>query len=427
MSYREITSCRVCGNSNLVELLSFEPQFLSPTFVETNSGNKLSEIKIPLTLLICADSSQGASCGLVQLRETTDPALLYTNYFYRSSTNTTMLKDLKSLVVKIEKQVVLDENDVVLDIGANDGSMLAFYESKLRRIGVEPAKNIDWSGLDSSIQIVNDFFSSGAVLPILGNQKAKIITCCAMFYDLDKPNDFVSDLKTCLADDGIICIQLSYLLSMLVNMNFYDICHEHLEYYSLETLNFLFNKNGLRIFDAELNDVNGGSLVVYVCHLESDREESRSYRDALHNEAENNLRDLQVFADFEARLLALKTVVLSTITAEIEGGGKVLGLGASTKGNVLLQFFDLTKNLIPYIGEINREKIGLRTLGSDIPIVSDADLNAMNPTLKLVLPWYFKDEIVKRETDFLTSGGKLLFPMPYAHIVSQTGEQILGA
>ena len=361
----------------------------------------------------------------MQLRETTDPALLYTNYFYRSSTNTTMLNDLKSLVNEIEKQVVLKENDIVLDIGANDGSMLTFYETKLRRIGVEPAKNINWNGLDSDIQIINDFFSAGVVAPILGEEKAKVITCCAMFYDLDKPNDFVSDLKTCLADDGIICIQLSYLLSMLVNMNFYDICHEHLAYYSLESLNFLFNKNGLRVFDAKLNDVNGGSLVVYVCHLESDHEESRNYQYALHNEVESRLRNPQIFANFEARLLSLKGIVLSRIAAEIERGGKVLGLGASTKGNVLLQFFDLTKELIPFIGEINPEKIGLKTLGSDITIVSDFELNAMNPTLKLVLPWYFKDEIVRREHDFLSNGGELLFPMPYPHIVSQTGEQIL--
>jgi len=422
VSFENITKCRVCGNQNLHEVIHIEDQFISPTFVKSNENNPLSEIKIPLTVMLCESTSEFKGCGLVQLKQTTDPNLLYTDYFYRSATNSTMVKDLATVVDKTIERVTVKEGNVVVDIAANDGTLLKNYSSNLIRIGVEPAKNIDWSNLDSEITIINDFFNKDSLNKVLDGRKVQIFTCCAMFYDLDDPNDFVQTVKSALAKDGIWCIQLSYVLSMLRNMNFYDICHEHLEYYSLETLNYLMQKHGLTIFDAELNEVNGGSALVFITHIENKIVKSENLQDLLRREMSADLLNRQTYLNFGSRIEDLKKKVFETIKTEVENDGYVVGLGASTKGNVLLQFFGLTKEFIPYISEINSEKIGLRTLGSDIPLVSDSEINEMNPSMKLVLPWYFKKEIVARESKYLLAGGKLFFPMPYPHIVSNSGE-----
>lgn len=422
VNFENIAECRVCKNQNLHEVIHIGEQFISPTFVKSNENNPLSEIKVPLTVLLCESTGGSKGCGLVQLKQTTDPKLLYTDYFYRSATNSTMVLDLAKVVSKALGKAKVEEGDVVVDIAANDGTLLRNYPSNLIRIGVEPAKNIDWSTLDGEIKIINDFFNEESLSEVLNGRKVKLFTCCAMFYDLDDPNPFVKTVKKTLDKNGVWCIQLSYVLSMLRNMNFYDICHEHLEYYSLETLNFLMEKHGLTIFDAELNEVNGGSALVFISHVENQYEKSSKLQDLLRKETSADLLSRQTYLDFASRIENLKAKVYSTIKTEVESGGYVVGLGASTKGNVLLQFFGLTKAYIPFISEINPEKIGLRTLGSDIPLVSDSSINEMKPTMKLVLPWYFKTEIIARESDYLRGGGKLFFPMPYPHIVTTTGE-----
>jgi len=209
---------------------------------------------------------------------------------------------------------------------------------------------------------------------------------------------------------------------MLKNMNFYDICHEHLEYYSLETLNTVMERNGLTIYDAELNAVNGGSARVFITHKDTAPEKTEAFKALLAEEQTFDLKSPKTLVAFDEKIKQLAETVRSYLQNEIAGGNHVIGLGASTKGNVLLQLFGIDKTMLPYISEISKDKIGLRTLGTDIELISDEQANSMNPSTKLVLPWYFKDEIVKREKPYLDQGGKLLFPMPYAHIVSKDGE-----
>ena len=422
--YKNIEACRICGSTNLTEVIHIEDQYLSPTFVTTNVDNPLADIRVPQTLVLCVKDDSANGCGLLQLKETVDPDLLYREYFYRSAVSDTMRKDLQDVVddVMSSEQVVAHDNDVVLDIGANDCTMLSYFPESLTRIGVEPAKNIDWEHVPDSINIINDYFSHNAIKEALGNRKVKILTCCAMFYDLDEPNGFVADVKDSLDPQGIWCIQLSYLPSMLKNINFYDICNEHLEYYSLHTLSNLMERHGLSVFDATTNHVNGGSARVFITHSERGAPATERLRALYAMEETLDLNNVQTYYDFKAQIDELKDKVKSIMLSEINQGKLVLGLGASTKGNMLLQLFDIGRETLPYISERNPEKVGLKTLGTDIELISEERARELNPGCMLVLPWYFKDEIVKREKEYLDNGGKLLFPMPYPHVVHKDGE-----
>ena len=417
-NFKEIEKCRICGCNELEEVLSLKPQFISATFVKSNKDNKLANIKIPMTMVICLNND----CSLVQLKETTNPELLYTDYFYRSSTNDMMKNDLKKVVEKIQKHAPLNNNDIVVDIGANDCTMLQYFPKIAKRIGVEPARNIDWSHVDNTIQIVNDFFPSPNFIASLNGKKVKNFTSCAMFYDLDDPNSFVRAIKENLHDEGVWSIQLSHALLMVKNMNFYDICHEHLEYYTLKTLRNLMELHGLHLYHAELNMVNGGSALVYITHKEKNQSDSSELISILNEEEELGLYRPDIYKDFFIKMQSLAKKVKNYLKAEIKNGNRVLGLGASTKGNVLLQFFEIDKSIIPAISERQDIKVGLKTLGSDIDLISEENARDISPSCMLVLPWYFKEEIVSREKEYIEAGGNLLFPMPYAHLVTKNGE-----
>ena len=415
--YKTTEKCRVCGCGNTTEVLKIADQYLSPNFVK-NNDTPLSNIKVPHTLFLCDD------CGLLQLRETVKPDLLYKQYFYRSSTSDTMRHDLKGVIVDAMSRVDLEDGDCVLDIGANDCTMISYYPENLNRFGIEPAENINWDHVSDTITIVNDYFSDDAIEKCNLPDKVKIFTSCAMFYDIDDPNSFVSTVKRNLHEEGTFCIQLSYLPAMLVNLNFYDICNEHLEYYSLNTLEHLMNRHDLTIYDASENAVNGGSVRVMIVHKNRGLEKSENLVRLLEAEDEMKLDDKNTYLDFYNKIMDMKQKVKDCIFAELENS-MVFGLGASTKGNMLLQTFGLDKTIIPYISERNPDKVGLRTLGSDIELISEEEARSRNPSMMIVLPWYFKDEIVERESEYIQSGGKLLIPMPYPHVVSKDGETIL--
>ena len=425
--YKLLQRCKICGSAELTDVIHIDPQFLSPTFTRNNAEEgELARIQVPLTLTLCDRSKNPAGCGLLQLREEVEADLLYRRYFYRSSTSDTMRRDLADVVANIRSRVELKPRDIVVDIGANDCTTLAFYPDQLRRVGFEPARNIDWSGVDKSIVVINDYFSAKPFEKHFPGEKAKAVGCNAMFYDLSDPDSFTADVKTILAPDGIWCIQLSYLPLMLTNMNFYDICHEHLSYYSLDALSNLMQRNGLVIFDASTNAVNGGSLRAFVTHADNKRALTdagqRNLQALAKLEVDLKLDTAQTYKSYFEKIKDLANRVNRFVDREIGQGGKVFGLGASTKGNVLLQFFGITKAKMPYISERDPKKVGLRTLGTDFELISEEQARALGPSSMLVLPWYFKKEIVAREVGYLQQGGKLVFPMPYAHVVTKDGE-----
>lgn len=408
-NFKEVENCRVCHSKKLIPVVKIKPQFIASTFVESNKNNPKSKIKIPMTGLLCK------KCGLVQLLETVNPGLLYENYFYRSNISETMSQDLQDVVSDSMNRVRLKIGDEVLDIGANDGLMLTFYPKNLKRVGIEPAKNIDWKHLDKSIEIINDYFPS----PQLKGRKFKIITSTAMFYDLDDPNKSVKQLKEILARDGVICIQVSYLYDTIRDMNFYDFCHEHLEYYSLKSIMYLMEKNGMQVFDASTNFVNGGSLRIMVGNKEAKRPVSKNIEQLLLKEKILHLEDSETFDIFQKLIRVYAQQANKYIRSQ---KGLVIGLGASTKGNVLLQLCGITKKMLPYISERNPMKVGLHTLGTDMLLISEEEARRKKPACMFVIPWNFKREIVDREKEYLQKGGKLLFIMPHPYYIDKNGE-----
>ncbi len=427
--FKELKTCKVCGNKEFSEVIHLKPQFLSATFVKDNNSSDVVKIKVPLTLTLCDKTKNPNACGLLQLKEEVEPDLMYRQYFYRSATSDMMRKDLQDVISDIRSRLQLSSGDIVVDIGANDCTTIQFYPKELNRVAIEPAKNIDWSNVDKTVSIVNDYFSEKAFRTKFPKEKAKAVGCNAMFYDLGDPNSFVKDVKSILHPQGVWCIQLSYLPLMIDNMNFYDICHEHLSYYSLAALEFLMNRNGLKVVDGSTNHVNGGSLRAFITHADNkslDTDKGMKNLEALRKrENEMKLEDAKTFRDYSTQIESLATKVRTYINGELTKKNKVLGLGASTKGNVLLQFFGVTKDMMPFISERNPDKVGLRTLGTDIELISEEKARSLKPSVMLVLPWYFKDEIVKREKDYLNSGGALLMPMPYVHLITKDGERRL--
>ena len=411
-AYTTIDHCRICRSTRLLPVVRFEPQFIGSTFVKTNKDHPKAQIKIPMTLLLCQ------ACGLVQLRETTRPDLLYEDYFYRSNVSNTMRMDLQDVVISVLGEVRIASGDAVLDIGCNDGLMLSMFPSDLERVGIDPAKNIDWSHLEESVEVINDYFPSN----LLEGRSFKVITTTAMFYDLDDPNHAAAEVKRLLAKDGVLCIQVSYLCDTIKDMNFYDICHEHLAYYSLSTLSYLMQRNGLEVFDASTNAVNGGSLRVLVAHKEAKRKKSKNLESLLARESVFDLENPATYDTFSKLIKLNAARVKEYIQDQVNDSRLVIGLGASTKGNVLLQIAGITRDLLPYISERSPVKVGLRTLGTDIELISEEAARKMNPAVMFVIPWNFKAEIVQREHEYLDSGGKLLFVMPYPYLIDRHGE-----
>ncbi|MGH9877821.1 MAG: class I SAM-dependent methyltransferase, partial [Nitrososphaerales archaeon] len=389
-------SCRVCGNKRLLPIFSLGMQYL------TNFIDPLAEqhYVAPLELVLCNKKTGG--CGLVQLRHTVPGELLYRKFWYKSGTNQTMRDALADIASRAETKAKLEEGDIVVDIGANDGTLLRSYRhSNLRLVGFEPAKNLVEEVSTGTTKVINDFFSYPAFEKEFRDEKAKVVTSIAMFYDLETPNRFVSDLKKMLHRDGIWIVQMNYLAAMLANNAFDNIVHEHLEYYSLASLEKLLDRHDLAVFDVEENDINGGSFRTYIKHKSCESYPvMESVKMMRSNEERIKMHEYTTYQSFAARIKKLREKTHNFIKSEIERGKTVYVYGASTRGNTLLQYYDLDKRYLKAAAERSPSKWGRRTAGTGIPIISEEQARRDKPDYFLVLPWYFINEFLAREKEF---------------------------
>ena len=410
-SYAAIDRCRVSGSKNLVTVLSLGEQALTGVFPHTRSAQITSG---PLELVWCPES------GLLQLHHSYAAGEMYgDNYGYRSGLNQSMVDHLSDKARQLERLAGLEAGDVVLDIGSNDGTTLkAFSVPGIRRIGIDPTGEKFRSCYTDEIRLLPEFFSAAAYRSV-EMQHAKIVTSIAMFYDLDAPVDFAKQIESILAADGIWHFEQSYMPSMLRTNSYDTICHEHLEYYSLGVVQKIVEAAGLTVVDVVMNAVNGGSFAVTAARADNKAVQPNApvVHWLLEQEARMGLDTPRPYRDFEERVFRHRSDLTRLIRTLVADGKKVLGYGASTKGNVLLQFCGFTDKDIPTIAEVNPDKFGCFTPGTHIPIVSEAEARAMKPDYFLVLPWHFKNSIVRREHEFLASGGKMIFPFPEIEIV----------
>lgn len=402
---KPVGHCRVCGSRELDYLFSFGYQYIN-NFVEP--GKQHEGVRYPL------EWEQCPRCSLVQLRHTAPQELLYTrHYWYRSGVTDTMKRRLSDVVSAAMDRVNLELDDVVLDIGSNDGTLLREYPLELRTVGFEPAVNLAVEGSRGVDTFICDFWDADKYFERV-HQPAKIITALGMFYDLEDPNKFIGDVAKALHHDGVFISQLMCLKQTIAQGDIGNLAHEHLEFYTLKSLYHLFSKHGLRIFDIEENDVNGGSYRIYACHnsLERPHWTAETNRCLMALQSEVSLHKPETLNGFYWRVRDNAQKVVQFIHQEREKGARIWVYGASTKGNVLLQYYGLDNSIIEGAADRSPEKWGRVTIGTGIPIYSEEVARGADPDYFLVLPYAFLPEFMEREKAWRERGGKFIVPLP---------------
>ena len=404
--YTEIEKCRGCGSKILHPVVNIGkvPIVYFPKMNERNPPS------VPLEVVRCE-----GFCKLVQLKHTTNPDLLWRkDYWYRSASNSRMVEVLNEVVQEVQKRVKLDDGDIVVDTGSNDSTLLKQYPTNIVRVGFEPsdiAKEVN-SHLGADL-IINDFFHSKAAGFKTLEGKAKVVTSIAMFYDIHDSHTFIEDVKTILRKDGVWCIQIAYLPKLLENGAFDSVCHEHLCYYSIQTLQRILQRHELEIFDIQSVDINEGSIRVFVS-----RNQVRTVMPIvsvmLLQEDRCRLDEDWAYKAFRARMEDTRRRVKEAIDGI---KGEIHAYGSSTKGITMLHYFGLTKDRIAAVWDVQPGKWGRRMPGSDIPIISEQEGRKRNPEALLILPWTFAEGFIEREKAYLKGGGKIIVPLPLFRMV----------
>jgi hypothetical protein len=413
------STCRICDSPHLAPVVSLGHHRIAGAFADPKGGEPVQRA-IPLELVRCDMTKDQDACGLIQTRHTVPGSIMYSSYWYRSGINRTMTENLHGIAQAIESIVSLEPGDLVVDIGCNDGTLLDGYQSPgLRYIGFDPS-DVGRYAVEKGYDVVRDFYSAEGLRQRRPDQKAKAITSIAMFYDLENPRATVADVAAALANGGIWVMEMHYLPAMLEANAFDAIVHEHLEYYSLAVLERMVGEAGLEVVAAELNDINGGSIRLFIGYPgahEQTHEQAEELRRLRVNEFELALDSPEPYEAFRQRVEKVRDDLL-TLCRQLRSEGKTIHVyGASTKGNTILQYAGIDSGLIAAAADRNPDKWGSETIGTKIPIVSEEESRAANPDYYLALPWHFLDEFLEREQEFLARGGKFIVPLPEVRIV----------
>src|SRR6185369_2882911 len=413
------TTCRVCGSSALTPVIDLGDQYLQGSFVKP--GKELASTrKIPTRLVRCDPMRDEHACGLLQMEHSVPPEILYSAYWYRSGTNNTMRQHLRGIA---EEAAALVGKPAAraLDIGCNDGTLLTSYPNGFQKFGIDPSDVAQ--EIRGDINVVQGIFPSAELTEKLQGQKCDIVTSIAMFYDLENPIAFTQGIKEILDPDGIWIFEMSYMPTMLSMTSYDTICHEHLEYYSLAIIEYILKQAGMKVFNVSENPINGGSLRCYASRADNFHYKKAEWSDNIsamrQREFTLELDTNKPYKNFQDRINVHKEELTSLLKKLKQQGKKIHIYGASTKGNTLLQWCGIDNRIIDCAAERNPDKYGAHTLGTEIPIISEAESRAMNPDYYLVLPWHFKEEFVERERETLKKGIGLIFPLPNIEVVKQ--------
>jgi hypothetical protein len=406
----KINTCRVCGSSSLKKVFTLGNQKFTGIFLKKKNSNVPSG---NLSLVFCK------LCSLLQLENSFNKNILYgNNYGYMSSLNNSMTRHLQSKSENLKKKYNLSSGDLIIDIGSNDGTFLSFFNKSFFLVGIDPTIKKFYKYYNKNILKIDDFFSKNSIQAIVKNKKAKLITSISMFYDLEDPLKFANDVYDILDEEGVWHLEQSYMPAMIKNTSYDTICHEHLEYYSLKSIKYIFDKIGFKIVDIEFNDVNGGSFALTVTKKKSKYKENKALIEwLLEKEELYQYNSLSTFDEFFKKTVKHKKILKKLLVDLKNDKKKVIGYGASTKGNVILQYCNIKEDLLPYISEVNTYKYNKFTPGSNIRIISEKKAKLLKPDFYLVFPWHFKNFIINKEKNFIKNGGRLIFPLPDIEIV----------
>jgi len=408
MVHRVIEKCRLTGAGDLIPVASVGNQSLTGVFIKPDDEEPP---QVPLDLVYCPDSM------FLQLRYTVDSDLMYSNYWYRSGTNQIMRDHLKGIVDDAINRVQLNSDDAVIDIGCNDGTLLRNYNQEgLTKIGIDPSDAIKSIQLSEGIKTYNGYFNAVSAKSLLKNRKAKIITAISMFYDLDDPRSFVSDIESCLHEDGIWIVEMNYTGDMIQSLGYDMISHEHVAYYTLLSFEKMLETSNLHVVDVTKNPINGGSIRLFI-----------SWKNKQVTQAVSNWRDeelgygydkVDAFLDFGDRVEALRNRLVTFVRELKEEGKTIAAYGASTRGNTVMQYCGFSRDDIYAALDRNPIKWGLEMSGCRIPIISEEEGRNKNPDYMMVLPYYFIEEFLERERSYLENGGKFILFLPKLKIIS---------
>jgi ubiquinone/menaquinone biosynthesis C-methylase UbiE len=415
-------SCRICGSSSLTPVIDLGDQCIAGAFTPPGA-ERLPEPKLPLQLVRCDSLRDPGACGLVQLRHTVPGQSLYSAYWYRSGINRSMTENLHEIAQQAtETAGGLRPGDLVIDVGCNDGTLLDGYATRdgVTLLGIDPS-DVTRYAVAKGYDVVNDFFSANALAERFPERRARVITSIAMFYDLENPNEFVADVARCLGPDGIWVSEFSYMPTMLEKSSFDTICHEHLEYYSLTVIDRLLAAHGLEVVRAALNDVNGGSIRMFVGHAGRHAPSTSGELESIRlRESSLELDSATPYDEFARRVLRIRDELLTMLRQLRAEGSTIHVYGASTKGNTILQFAGIDRDLVEFAADRNPDKWGSETIATHIPIISEEESRRRQPDYYLVLPWHFLDEFLGREQDFFGRGGRFIVPLPYVRVLDSS-------
>ena len=391
MNYKEISKCRICKSDRIKKILDLGDQAFTGKF---STSYKKNISKSPLSISLCL------KCKFVQLSHNFSSSYLYNHeYGYESGINSTMKNHLFKITQKVAALKKLTKSSIVVDIASNDGTLLNSYNKDIIKVGIDPILNKFKDKYKKINHKVSDFFSYKNFKKLNLKKKADVITALAVFYDINDPNKFLSDIKKCLDDNGIFIIEQSNLAHMIRLNSFDTICHEHLGYYSTSVIKKLLEKNKFKIFDHEYNKSNGGSSRYYITHKENKTNfiNKKNINKALDYEKKFKLNKIDTYLKFEKKIQKIKEICNKKINSILSLKQKIHGYGASTKGNVILQYFDIDNKKIDFISDRNPFKNNRYTPGTKIKIISEKKSRNLKPNYYFVLPWHFKKEILKRE------------------------------
>lgn len=400
----QLKKCRNCSSNKISNLFSLGNLSYTGKFpVKINQQVKKGEIN----LVICN------KCKLVQLGNHFDLKYLYgPSYGYRTGINQTMTNHVLQITKYLKKKISLTKGEAVLDIASNDATLLNFYDKNIIKFGIDPLVKKYFSNYKKVDYKISGFFNYYKILKIY-KKKFKIITALSVFYDLENPNLFLRGIEKLLDTKGIALIEIADLYSILKKKMFDTICHEHLEYYSTEVLISMFKKNKLKLIDIKENDINGASKQFYLTKINSTlRVNQKKIDNIIKKEKKLKMHEIKTFYNFKNQIDKIKKKLVNKLNKIKNNNESIHGYGASTKGNVLLQYFGIDNKYIDYIAERNPKKYDCFTPGTKIKIISENRSRLLKPNYYLVLPWHFQNEIIKRESKTIKSGSRFIFPLP---------------